>query len=152
MQISKLTFVGTVDEFAAVAHLFEEASHTGGRPHRQGRDARQPPASVPELIRKVLTRMPVPPAQQALYRALFRAGEAGLGASELAAAIHRTEPELAGVLGALGRRINRTSGMYAENSPGVELMFEVKQEGGQWHYRMRDELREVLEEYRPSWL
>ena len=152
MQISKLTFVGTVDEFAAVAHLFEEAPRIGGRPSRQRRDAQQPPASVPELIREVLTRMPVPPAQQALYRALHRAGEAGLGASELAAAIRRTEPELAGVLGALGRRINRTSGVDPENSPGVELMFEIKQEDGQWHYRMRDALREVLEESRPAWL
>jgi hypothetical protein len=96
--------------------------------------------------------MPVPPGQQALYRALYRAGEAGLGSADLAAAIRRTEPELAGVLGALGRRINRTPGIHRDNPPGVELLFEIAQKDGQWHYRMRDTLRAVLEAQYPAWL
>ena len=107
---------------------------------------------APEVIRAVLGRMPVPPAQRALYRALFQAGETGLNASDLAVAIKRTEQELAGVLGALGRRINRTPGVNPENPPGVDLMFEMKQQDGQWHYRMRDVLREVLEAEQPAWL
>lgn len=152
MQISKLTFVGTVEEFAAVSHLFEE----GQRPVSRGSAARdaaeQPAASESELIRRVLARMPVPPGQQALYRALYRAGDAGLGASELAAAIRRTEPELAGVLGALGRRINRTPGINRDNPPGVGLIFGVVQKDGQWHYTMKDELREVLKTQQPAWL
>ena len=122
MQISKLTFVGTVEEFATVAHLFEDA------PRRMGRrqSPPQPQASTAELISRALTRMPIPPAQRALYRALYRAGETGLGATKLAAAISRTEPQLAGVLGALGRRINRTPGVDPDDPPGVGLMFESR--------------------------
>jgi hypothetical protein len=148
MQISKLTFVGTVEEFAAVAHLFEEAPRRMGRAHNSSQ------VTPEELMVQVLTRMPVPPAQRALYRALYDAGEAGLGATDLAAAIQRTEPELAGVLGALGRRINRTPGADADpnNPPGVGLMFNIVQKDGQWHYRMRDELRGVLEAQPPPWL
>jgi len=148
MQISKLTFVGTVEEFAVVAHLFEEAPRRGGRTH----GASQPQASAEELIRQVLTRMPIPPAQRALYRALYRVGDAGLNATELAAAIRRTEPQLAGVLGALGRRTNRTPGVDPNNPPGVSLMFDITEKDGQWHYRMRDEVREVLEAQQPPWL
>ena len=39
MQISKLMFVGTVEEFAAVAHLFEEAPRRTGRPQQEHVDA-----------------------------------------------------------------------------------------------------------------
>lgn len=148
MQISKLTFVGTVEEFASVAHLFEEV------PRRMGRGQGQPQTQVStkELIGQALNRMPIPPAQRALYRALYQAGEAGLGATELAAAISKTEPQLAGVLGALGRRINRTPGVNLDDPPGVSLMFEITEKDGQWHYRMREETRDVLEAQRPLWL
>jgi hypothetical protein len=152
MQVSRLTFVGTVEEFAAVSYLFEEEHRIATRGPRPRNVAEQPPVSEQELIRRVLARMPVPPGQQALYRALYRAGDAGLGASELAAAIRRTEPELAGVLGALGRRINRTPGINRDNPPGVGLIFGVVQKDGQWHYTMKDELREVLKTQQPTWL
>ncbi len=152
MQITKLTFAGTVEEFATVAHLFEDAPRGEAHVARLRGRARQAERTAPEVIRAVLGRMPVPPAQRALYRALFQAGETGLNASDLAVAIKRTEQELAGVLGALGRRINRTPGVNPENPPGVDLMFEMKQQDGQWHYRMRDVLREVLEAEQPAWL
>jgi hypothetical protein len=148
MQISKLTFMGTVEEFASVAHLFEETP----RHRHRGHGAERPPASAEEAIGQVLTRMPIPPAQRALYRALYQAGDAGLSATELAAAIRRTEPQLAGVLGALGRRTNRTAGVDPDNPPGVGLMFDVTEKDGQWHYRMRDETRAVLEAQQPPWL
>jgi hypothetical protein len=148
MQISKLTFVGSVEEFVTVAHLFDEAPRRTERRHRPP----QPQATPEELIGQVLSRMPIPPAQRALYQALYRAGDAGLGATELAEAIRRTEPQLAGVLGALGRRTNRTPGVDPDNLPGVGLMFDITERDGQWHYRMRDETREVLEALRPSWL
>ncbi len=148
MQIAKLTFDGTVEEFATVAHLFEDAPRRTGR----GQAQPQPQASDKEVISRALTRMPIPPAQRALYRALYRAGDAGLGATKLAAGISRTEPQLAGVLGALGRRINRTPGVDPNDPPGVGLMFDITEKDGQWHYRMRDEMREVLEAQQPPWL
>jgi hypothetical protein len=56
------------------------------------------------------------------------------------------------VLGALGRRINRTPGINRKNPPGVELIFEAVQKDGRWHYTMKDELREVLKTQQPAWL
>ena len=60
--------------------------------------------------------------------------------------------ELAGVLGALDRRINRTPGIAPDNPPGVGLMFDVVEKDGQCHYRMRRALRDVLEVQQPLWL
>lgn len=140
MEISKLTFVGTVEEFAAIAHLFGGTARSA------------PPADEPELIRRVLERKQVPPGQRALLRALYRAGDAGLDAPELARAMDRSEPELAGVLGALGRRINGTPGANTAEPPGITLMLDVTAAGNGWNYRLRDAARAALEANPPPWL
>jgi len=94
-------------------------------------------------VRRMLTRMPIPRGQQALYRALYQVGEQGLSGAELAAATGRSKSELAGVLGALGRRINRTDGL--EGKGGIEVVLQVSAtDDGDWHYQMRAILREAL--------
>jgi len=65
-------------------------------------------------------------------------------AAELAAATGRSRSELAGVLGALGRRINGTEGLKGKG--GIEAVLEVSMtDDGDWHYQMRAILREALE-------
>lgn len=95
-------------------------------------------------VRRMLTRIRIPDGQRALYEVLYEAGDQGLSRSDLAAALNRSKSELAGVLGALGHRINRTEGL--EGKGGIEAVLDVSTlEDGDWHYRMRPVLREALE-------
>jgi hypothetical protein len=95
-------------------------------------------------VRRMLTRRRILNGQRALYEALYEARDRGLSRSELAARMNRSKAELAGVLGALGHRINRTEGL--EGKGGIEAVLEICMlEDGDWHYRMRPALREALE-------
>lgn len=114
------------------------------------------PVAAQRLMRRVLKRHRIPPAQRALYRALYNAGDAGLDFATLAATIGRSTEELSGVLGGLGRRINATPGVETlPEPPGVGLLFEHKESappGAAWGWAMRPELREVLDALDPAWL
>ena len=111
--------------------------------------------SPQRLMRRVLRRHRIPPAQRALYRALYEAGDEGLDFNSLAAAVGRSTEELSGVLGGLGRRINATPGIGTlPEPPGVTLLFEQKPSappGGGWGWAMRPELRAALEEMGLPW-
>ena len=96
--------------------------------------------------------MPVPPAQRALYRALYGAGEPGWAQRNWR--LRSGAPNLRWQ-GCWARWAGASTGRPAwtqNNPPGVSLMFEIVQKDGQWHYRMRDELRNVLEAQQPPWL
>jgi hypothetical protein len=95
-------------------------------------------------VRRMLTRRRISNGQRALYEALWEAGGEGVSASRLVEVMGRSRSELAGVLGALGRRVNNTEGL--EGKGGIEAVLEVsKLEDGDWHYRMLPVLREALE-------
>jgi hypothetical protein len=146
MEISKITFKGTSEEFPSVAHLFATlGSEADPAAHPADGSLEQPNGANDELVRRVLNRMEIPPGQIALYKALANAGEERLSASALAAAMGRTEQVLSGVLGALGRRINGTEGVDQTNPPGIGLFLGYTRENGKWHYRLRPEVRDALE-------
>lgn len=111
---------------------------------------------VRRLVRRVLKRHRIPPAQRALYQALYEAGDEGLDFATLAATIGRSTEELSGVLGGLGRRVNATNGVETlPEPPGVTLLFEQKESappGGGWGWAMRSEVRQVLDEVGFPWL
>ncbi len=144
MELSKVNFVGTAEEFAAVEHLFangraenselvdvaERNGSSGGE--GKGRD---------DIIRDVIRRRSVPPGQRQLYEVLGKAGDGGLLKPELAEAMDRTERELTGVLGALGKRIFGTNGTGEQ---GISLFLEISASDGTWRYRLRPEVRAVL--------
>jgi hypothetical protein len=95
-------------------------------------------------IRHMLKRIPVPPGQVQLYQALNKSSEKGLNSGELSKAIGRSRPQLAGILGALGNRINGTKGL--EHKGGVEIIFDISRlSNGDYLYRMRPILRKALE-------
>jgi hypothetical protein len=99
-----------------------------------------------EAIQHVLTRSFIPYGQMTLYYALYRAGDEGLFKTELAEEIRDGDIQsLTGILGALGNRINNSEPFEAEN-PGTKAFFEREWRNGQWHYRMRPELREAIED------
>jgi hypothetical protein len=107
------------------------------------------------VIRRVIERHPaLPSGQKDLYQALFRAGNTGASISQLAAEMGRTESQIYGVLGALGRRINNTQGI--EGTPGIGYVFgyirEVESESYPgWGWKMRPELRDVLRSGNYAW-
>ncbi len=142
MELSKLIFVGTAKEFAAVEHLFAFGQaennelvqeHNGSSDGEgKGRD---------EIIRDVIGRRSVSQGQRQLYEVLDKAGDQGLLKPELAEAMGRSERELTGVLGALGKRIFGTKGTAEE---GILLFLEISAADGTWNYRLRPEVRAVL--------
>ncbi|MFC1976568.1 TIGR02391 family protein [Chloroflexota bacterium] len=95
-------------------------------------------------VRLMLTRRYIRPGQLALYKALYKAGDEGLSSPELAEAVGRTRQQLAGSLGALGRRIQNTPGL--DNGRGIGIVFEITlDKNGDYHYQMRPILRQALE-------
>lgn len=102
------------------------------------------PSSV-QAIQHVLTRAFIPYGQMTLYHALYEAGERGLSKTELADEIRGGDTRsLTGVLGALGNRINQSSPFEAQ-LPGIGLFFDISRQDGDWHYRMRPQVREAIE-------
>ena len=154
MQIEKLTFTGTPEEFQTVANLFDKTGDAR-QPRNGGENGKRATATVvhttAESILLILTRMPpVPLGQKQLYKALYNAGDRGLTAKALTKRMGR-EGHFAGIMGALGTRVNYTKGI--EGKPGVTLLFDIQQvEDGQLHYRMKPELRKALETLNPDWL
>ena len=67
--------------------------------------------------------------------------------AKLASAMNRSEDELHGVMGALGRRINRTAGIeQVHPQGGTSTLLELRSVDGEDRYVMRPALRQVLEE------
>jgi hypothetical protein len=100
----------------------------------------------PEFVRSVLSRLEVSDGQRAVLTALRKAGDIGLSYSDLATAIGRTQDQLDGVLGALGRRINGTPREDMGRRLGIGTVFELWFTDGQWHYRLRPETQLVAGE------
>ncbi len=114
------------------------------------------PVTEAELIGRIIKRHRVPPGQRALYNALLEADERGLDFATLAARMGRSTEELSGVLGALGRRINATSGIETlPEPPGVSLLFDYREQappGNEWGWAMKPALRKALEEGDFRWV
>lgn len=94
-------------------------------------DAR--PSDVPrvepqEAIRRMLTRLPISDGQMAVYKCLFK-GRLEYGEFLLCT---QTRGEImAGVLGALGRRINNTAEIHQAGLPGnCNAVLKWEEEGG----------------------
>lgn len=97
---------------------------------------------------------PIPPGQKVLYKALYTAGNNGLTIPQLAVAMERTESQIYGALGALGRQINNTQGV--EGTPGINYILEYFNNVGPGAdssrgWRIRPEMRQALKTGGYSW-
>jgi len=103
-----------------------------------------------KFLKNMLARIKVPRGQRDLYEALYRAGDAGLSLADLCRAIHRSEGEIYGVLGALGRRIQNTQGRAeleaGKGHNGILLAMKAERLDDGLHYTLLPEMRRALED------
>lgn len=110
-------------------------------------------APGPEDFEQLLTRRRVPYGQRQLYRALYNAGDAGLSHEELVSVMGRRDlQDLAGVLGALGTRVNYTPGYGQTYKPGIDMVIERRRTMDGEKLAMKPEFRAILEQLDPDWL
>lgn len=109
---------------------------------QQGRPAEE--AVTIDDVLHMLRRLPIPQGQLDFYRVLGRSSKKTLSSAEIANSIGRSRQQLAGILGALGLRINGTDGLREKG--GVEAVLEIQPLKDGWQYRMRPVLRKALEE------
>lgn len=98
-----------------------------------------------EFAREVLTRLPLSPAQSAVLKALYDAGaEEYVTTTELVRALgYGSGHQLAGVMGAFGRRIANTKG-FDENATFFEMRW--NETAAAWEYRLPANVRKALEQ------
>lgn len=161
VQVIRYTFKGSTEEYQTVRSLFEQevpstsivdqepAATVEITPEVQQKEVRL----TKDEIRQVLTRRPKLETDHN-HRKLFKILDEDKGewvhASTLVSKLGfgDEKAKLAGVLGALGRRINQTPNISQAAPPqtALELFIDVRRSGKEWYYRMRPELREVLAE------
>jgi hypothetical protein len=106
----------------------------------------------PLIIQSIIERSPlIPRGQKQLYKVLYEAGDRGLEITEIGSNMNRPLEQIYGVLGALGRRINNTPGV--QGKPGIGYLLELVRFdiGQRWGWKMRRELRRVLQEKKYPW-
>ena len=91
----------------------------------------------------MISRRGVSQGQLKLYRILFEAGDNGISWTQLVSKMAKTRKQMAGVLGALGMRINKTEGL--DDGQGISHILDLWEDNGEWFYRMKPELREAIE-------
>lgn len=109
---------------------------------------------VIEVIKRILERSPeISPGPIDLFHVLYKAGNRGLKYDDIARQMGRNETQLRGVLGALGKRINNTSGVVG--TPGVNYLLEIVREidgdPEAWGWSMRYELRQIIKNSKYPW-
>lgn len=137
-----MQFEGTPEEFRAVAYLFDSSS-TQPQEAPIAKDS-TPTVDPVDAVRAMLTRIPISNGQKAVYKAL--AG-GRLAQAELFEQTGRPSQVMAGVLGALGRRINNTPEIHQAGLPGdTSAMFNWEKEAGVWYISLQPYALEALEE------
>ena len=98
-----------------------------------------------EFAREVLSRLPLSPAQKAALKALYDAGaEEYVTTTELVRVLrYESGHQLAGVMGAFGRRIANTKG-FDENATFFETRW--NETAAAWEYRLPATVRKALEQ------
>ncbi|MDE0073454.1 MAG: DUF4268 domain-containing protein [Gammaproteobacteria bacterium] len=143
--------IETVDHLSGGAAIiwFERAI---GETRFTDRVVAEEEATVEDCLR-VLTRRTVPRGQRELYQALVRAGPRGLTATELVGQMARESSTLGGIMGALGKRVNKTPGFGAANKPGAEMLLDTAEDSeGQSRYSLTPVMAEALRKFAPAWI
>lgn len=142
-------FEGTPDEFKQVSHLFGSPTTASQPANPKGlgqQEASQTTAPLsPELIELALNRIPLSRKQSRVWRAIADAFPEWLTAAELAERTGIERPGLAGVWGALGRRLANTPGWPVDKWPMDD---EWDDENGMPRYRAHKVLVDLIKQGR----
>lgn len=136
-------FDGTPDEFKQVAHLFVSSGTSGPAKTELGplQEANQEISSLnPTLIELALNRIPLSRKQSKVWRAIVGAYPDWITAEELAKITGIERPQLAGVWGALGRRLANTPGWPEDKWP----LDEERDDDGMRRYRAHEVLVQLV--------
>jgi hypothetical protein len=123
MERDMRVFFGTAQEFKEVAHLFGPDTNISAslQPSEAavGDGEMQPPTAPlsPELIEVALNRIPLSRKQSRVWRAIVDAHPNWINVIELAEKTGLTRQSIAGVWGALGRRLANTPGWPTDKWP-----------------------------------
>ena len=98
---------------------------------------------TPELVKKALVRMALPPTQRGLINAVCRAPD-WISKDEMLAQADISESSLPGVLGGLGLRLGKTPRWPKRKHAGrpIRLLIEEEKRNGIVHYRATEVLRQ----------
>ncbi|MFW6126126.1 MAG: hypothetical protein ACOC58_03385 [Chloroflexota bacterium] len=140
MKFRVVEFEGTPEEFEVVKpHLGESTPNEEAVSVSETNE----PVEPEEAIRRMLTRRPISNGQRALYEAL---SEGRLAYDELLERTGRTGQQMAGLLGALGSRINSTRAIHQAGLPGnVGAVLKYERIDGERHLSLTPDAREALE-------
>jgi hypothetical protein len=96
-----------------------------------------------ENIRLMLTRRAISDNQRQLFKILSDAGETGVTYTKLTEKLNMSRGSLAGLFGALGRRVSTTKGLEGKN---IGVLFEIINiNQNEWRYVVRPIFRQALE-------
>ena len=143
-----IKFEGTEKEFESAIRLFEDQSNIE-KVENSGASDQVEDESAMLLARKaaykaMLTRIPIPDGQMEIYKLLSRGK---LTFPEYLRLLNKSSGQIAGVHGALGRRINNTKEITDAGLPGnLSAISTWQQEGGVYYQGLKPEFIEVLKE------
>ncbi|MFC1878913.1 DUF262 domain-containing protein [Chloroflexota bacterium] len=140
------TFLGLPKEPETIPPAYPLPESSASKPVQVTKDDGGSVIDETSLMRRMLTRAPISRGQRALYEVLYKTGDKGLTNHEIIEAMSLNPPQLPGVLGALGRRIEYTEGSKQFGGIGIGLVFEISRTDDGWHYRLRPAFRKVLED------
>lgn len=129
-----ITFEGTPEEYQKIAHLLTDISS----------DAEETldPVEPKEAIIKMLKRIPISDGQMAVYKSLQRER---VEYQEFLNRTGRTSGAMAGVMGALGRRISNTPEIKAAGLPeNTNAMFNWESEDEAWYLSLQPHAVDAL--------
>lgn len=136
MKLNRLSFEGSPEEFSAVGHLFGDAEPKQAVPVEV--EAGGDPLTV-AAVDKAFNRRPLSDAQKALLRVLYENSEEGILLPDIAKGIGLSAQQVAGVRGALGRRVANTEG-WPEGTDFCTWEWEVST----WRYWPRPAVVEAI--------
>lgn len=146
MKITITHFEGTPEEYAKAQPLLNgsggRSEPSGLAPSSSGQTAGGANGELSAaVIERALTRRKPSKNQRKLLDTLLNAGDAGILASAIATNIGISRAQLAGVLGATGRRLANTPG-WPENFSLTSSEYDADKM--QWRYWLQPLVREVL--------
>jgi hypothetical protein len=140
-------FDGSPEEFAKIAHLFGSSNAPEGVQKGAAseeafpEEARGTDELTSEIVERGLRRRSLSSSQKKVFAVVIDAGAAGIYIGDLAKKVGVTRAQLAGVLGALGRRFANTDGWPKDAWP---IHSKRDQDKRQWKFWAAPVLREVV--------